>query len=188
MSISLCRGDCIVQGGAGTIWYAWMLHNHDDVQIAHEILWYNQVVHDYRLQWPAGQENTLASGPGSRLPTRLYLTMNSQIKFHETVELLKNAIYAACDGQNIPTLFPHDVLYKIAECRSFDMQSAAQRYLWFINVCEDYLWSLEESPEKTKGLNIKIFHFGRFNLSRRLRLIRIFRNLYWPKKISPKDR
>jgi hypothetical protein len=108
------------------------------------------------------------------------------MEFAEAVDALKKAIQDDCKGSDVPALLPDEVLFMFAQCRGFDMQSAAQRYIRFMKIYEEYSLSFEETPEVTKGLSQEIFHSGRFDLSGRPVLIGTVRNLDW-RRITPRE-
>ena len=134
-------------------------------------------------------EDVTSSGLEIRQPPRLRGPLGLEdwkMEICEAVSLLKEAIHHACKGHELPPILTDEIMYKFAACRNFDMQSAAQRYLRFMKLFQEYSLSFDETPEITKGQEMKIIQSGKYDLSGRPLIIIVARHLDW-QKISPSE-
>ena len=104
----------------------------------------------------------------------------------EAVAMLKSAVRTACNGKEAPPFLADEHPYKFAACRGFDMHSAAQRYIRFMQLYLEYDLSFDETPDVSKGIGLGVLNIGQFDTKGHPLIIGAIRNLDW-KKISAKE-
>jgi hypothetical protein len=104
----------------------------------------------------------------------------------EAAAMLKSAVRTACDEKEVPPFLSDDDLYKFAACRRFDMTSAAQRYIRFMQLFHEYDLSFDETPEVSKGLGLSVFSINHFDTKGHPLVFGAVRNIDW-RKISARD-